>query len=154
MNLWDHLYQVQKNGNNKDQQKFKNVKYEVDSMIKTSYSSYLDSIVGIIDDSDPAENARPNTEKNSYLKNCRQGIPGRVPLKEKGKTCTDNVKNANLLNIKFQSVFTPKSPLQLKQLCQKRCKTLMMQATTDKRCHNHLMTSETNIQICWTSKFQ
>ena len=63
MNLWDHLYQVQKTGNDKDQQKFNNVKYEVDSMIKTSYSSYLDSIVGIIDDSDPAENARPNTKK-------------------------------------------------------------------------------------------
>ena len=64
INLWDHLYQVQKNGNNKDQQKFKNVKYEVDSMIKTSYSSSLDSIVGIIDYSDPAENACPNTKKN------------------------------------------------------------------------------------------
>ena len=144
MNLRDHLYQVQKNsGKDKDRQKFKKVKYEVDNMIKTSHSSYLDNIVGIIDDSDPAENARPNTKKLfSYLK------------KENGKTCTENVKKANLLNAQFQSVFTSKSPLQLKQLCQKRCKPFMMQATTARICHNHLMTSETNIQICRISKFQ
>ena len=126
MNLPDHLYQVQKNsGKDKDRQKFKKVKYEVDNMIKTSHSSYLDNIVGIIDDSDPAENARPNTKKLfSYLKNCRQDSQGSAPLKENSKTCTDNVKKANLLNAQFQSVFTPKSPLQLKQLCQKRVQDL------------------------------
>ena len=126
MNLRDHLYQVQKNsGKDKDRQKFKKVKYEVDNMIKTSHSSYLDNIVGIIDDSDPAENARPNTKKLfSYLKNCRQDSQGSAPLKENGKTCTDNVKKANLLNAQFQSVFTPKSPLQLKQLCQKKVQDL------------------------------
>ena len=94
-------------------------------MIKTSHSRYLDNIVGIIDDSDPAENARPNTKKLfSYLKNCRQDSQGIAPLKENGKTCTDNLKKANLLNAQFQSVFKPKSPLQLKQLCQKKVQDL------------------------------
>ena len=124
-------------------------------MIKTSHSSYLNNIAGIIDDSDPAEQTRPYTKKLfSYLENCRQDSQGSAPLKENGKTCTDNVKKANLLNAQFQSVFTPKSPLQLKRLCQKRCKAFMMQATTARICRNHLMTSETNIQICRTSKFQ
>ena len=35
-----------------------------------------------------------------------------------------NVKKANLLNAQFQPVFTPKSPLQLKQLCQKKVQDL------------------------------
>ena len=34
------------------------------------------------------------------------------------------MKKANLLNAQFQSVFTPKSPLQLKQLCQKKVQDL------------------------------
>ena len=68
------------------------------------------SIIGIIHDSDPAENVRPNTKQLfSYPKNCRQDSHGTAPLKENGKTCTDNVKKANLLNTQFQSVFTPKS---------------------------------------------
>ena len=122
MNHRDHLYQIQKkSGKEEDRQKFKKVKYEVDSMINTSHSNYLDSLVGIIDDSDPIENSRPNTKKLfSYLKNCRQDSQGIAPLKEDGQICTDNVKKANLLNKQFQSVFTPKSPLELKKLCHQK----------------------------------
>ena len=94
-------------------------------MIKTSHNSYLDNLVGIIDDSDPIENSRPNTKKLfSYLKNCRHDSQGSAPLKENGQVCTDNVKKANLLNKQFQSVFTPKSPLKLNQLCQKKMQDL------------------------------
>ena len=129
MNQRDHLYQVQKNtGKEEDRQKFKKVKYEADSMIKTSHNSYLDNLVGIIDDTDKVikiENSRPNTKKLfSYLKNCRQNSQGSAPLKENGQVCTDNVKKANLLNKQFQSVFTPKSPLKLNQLCQKKMQDL------------------------------
>ena len=122
MNHRDHLYQIQKkSGKEEDRQKFKKVNNEVDSMINTSHSNYLDSLVGIIDDSDPVENSRPNTKKLfSYLKNCRQDSQGIAPLKEDGQICTDNVKKANLLNKQFQSVFTPKSPLELKKLCHQK----------------------------------
>ena len=126
MNRRDNLYQVQKNsGRDEDRQKFKKVKHEVDCMIKTSHSNYLDSLVGIIDDPDTSKNPRPNTKKLfSYLKNCRQDNQGSAPLKENGQICTDNVKKANLLNSQFQSVFTPKSPLELKQLCHQKVQDL------------------------------
>ena len=122
MNHRDHLYQIQKkSGKEEDRQKFKKVKYEVDSMINTSHSNYLDSLVGIIDDSDPVENSRPNTKKLfSYLKNCRQDSQGIAPLKGDGQICTDNVKKTNMLNKQFQSVFTPQSPLELKKLCHQK----------------------------------
>ena len=46
------------------------------------------------------------------------------PLKKDEQLCTDNVQKANLLNYQFQSVFTPKSPLTLKQLCQQKVQDL------------------------------
>ena len=49
MNQRDHLHQVQKSGNDADRQRFKKVKHEFDCMLKTSYNSYLDSLVGIVD---------------------------------------------------------------------------------------------------------
>ena len=90
-------------------------------MIKTSQNSYLDNLVGIIDDSDPIENSHPNTKKLlCYLKNCRQDSQGSAPLKEIGQVHTNNVKKADLPNNQFQSVFTPKSPLKMNQLCKKK----------------------------------
>ena len=62
-------------------------------MIKTSHNSYLDSLVGIIDDSDQKVTSRPNTKKLfSYLKNCRQDRQGSASLNNNGPICTDNVK--------------------------------------------------------------
>ena len=74
-------------------------------MIKTLHhsSSYLYSLVGVIDDSPGTNGSRPNTKKFfSYLKNI---------LKKDDQLCTYKVQKANLLNEQFQSVFTPKSPL-------------------------------------------
>ena len=71
MNQQDRFYQVQKNTEKEeDRQKFKKVKYKVDCMIKSSHNSYLESLVGIIDDSDPIEISCPTTKKLffSYLK--------------------------------------------------------------------------------------
>ena len=84
MNKRDHLYQVQKSsGYDADRLLFKKVKYEVDSMIKTSYNNYLDSLVDVIDDSPGIDGARPNSKKLfSYLKNCRQDSQGSSPLKK------------------------------------------------------------------------
>ena len=67
MNQRDHLYQVQKNtGKEEDRQKFKKVKYEADCMIKTSHNSYLDNLVGKIDDSDPLK-IPVQTPRNFFL---------------------------------------------------------------------------------------
>ena len=110
MNQRGHLYQVQKIlGRQRTDKSLKKVKYEADCMIKTSLNSYLDNLIGIIDDSDPIENSHPNTKKLfSYLKNCRQDSQGSAPLKENGQVYTNNVKKADLLNNQFHSVFTPK----------------------------------------------
>lgn len=126
MNQGDHLYQVQKNSAKpEDRDKFKTAKHEVDCMVKTLYNSYLDSLVGITDDSEAAENSRPNTKKLfSYLKNCSEDSQGSAPLKENGQVSTDNVKKTKLLNNQFQSVFTSKSPFDLKQSCRMRVQDL------------------------------
>ena len=123
MNKRDHFYQVQKSsGKHADQLQFKMVKYE----IKTSYNSYLDSLVGVTDDSPGTNGSRPNTKKLfSYLNNCRQDSQGSSPPKKDDQlSSTDNFQKANLLNEQFQSVFTPKSPLTLKQLSSQKVQDL------------------------------
>ena len=87
-------------------------------MLKTSYNNYLDSLVGIINDSFSTNSSRPDNKKLfSYLKNCRQDSQGSAPLKQNGHLTTNTVEKANILNNQFQSVFMPKSPLKLSQLC-------------------------------------
>ena len=122
MNRRDRLYQIQKS-TSKDthRQLFKKVKYEVDCMTKSAYNTYLHSLVGIIDETSDTVISRPNTKKLfSFLKNCRQDSQGSSPLKKDEQLCIDNVQKASLLNCQFQFVFTPKSPLTLKQLCQQK----------------------------------
>ena len=116
INLRDRLYQLQKNSTDTERERFKKVKHEVDSMLKTSYNNYLDSLVGIIDDSLSTNSSRPDNKKLfSYLKNCRRDSRGSAPLKQNGHLTTNTVEKANILNNQFQPVFTPKSPL--KQSC-------------------------------------
>ena len=133
----DHLYQVQKSSG---RQLFKQAKYEVNCMTKTSYNSYLNSLVGITDETQDSIDPHPNTKKLfSFLKNCRQDSQGSSPLKKDEQLHTDNAQKANILNSQFQSVFTPKSPLpppapppsfppppppNLKQLCQQKVQDL------------------------------
>ena len=126
MNRRDNLYRIQKNtGKDSHRQLFKKVKYKVDCMTKTSYNAYRHSLVGITDKTLDTDSSRPNTKKLfSFLKNCRQDSQGSSPLKKDEQLCTDNVQKANLLNCQFQSVFTPKFPLTLKQLCQQKVQDL------------------------------
>ena len=67
MSLHDSLYQKQKSGSEEDPQRFKQVKYEVDCMVRTSYNNcmYIDSLVGTVDDSLSSNNSRPNNNKRS-----------------------------------------------------------------------------------------
>ena len=103
----------------------KKVKHEVDCMLKTSYNNCLDSLVGIVDDSLSSNSSHPvNKKLFSFLKNCRQDSKGSAPLMKEGQLVTDNVVKANLLNEQFQSVFTPKSPIKLKQLCLQKVQDL------------------------------
>ena len=71
MNQRDHLYQVQKSGNDADSAS----KHEVDYMLKTSYNHYLDSLVGIVDDSLSSNSSRPDNKKALFLP---QKLPPRL----------------------------------------------------------------------------
>ena len=93
--------------------------------LKPHTKNYLDSLVGIVDDSLSSNSSRPDNKKFfSFLKNCRQDSQGSAPLMKEGQLVTDNVVKTNLLNEQFQSVFTPKSPLKLKQLCLQKVQDL------------------------------
>ena len=62
-------------------------------MIKTSYNSYLDSLVAVTDDFPGTNGSRPNTKKPySYLKNCSQDSQGSPPPQKDDQLCTDNVQ--------------------------------------------------------------
>ena len=97
----------------------------MDCILKTSYNNYLDSLIGIVDDSLSSNSSRPDNKKLFYFpKNCRQDSQGSAPLMKEGQLVIDNVVKANLLNEQFQSVFTPKSPIKLKQLCLQKVQDL------------------------------
>ena len=54
--------------------------------------------------------------KKLFLKNSRTDQQGISPLKKNDQLHTDTNDKANILNENFQSVFTPLSPLSLKEL--------------------------------------
>ena len=51
-----------------------------------------------------------------FLKSSRTDQQGIPPLKKNNQLFTDTTEKANILNEQFQSVFTPLSPLSLKEL--------------------------------------
>ena len=71
-----------------------------------------------IDDSLSTNSSRPDNKKLFiYLKNCTQDSQGSSPLKQNGHLTTNTVEKAYIPNNQFLSVFMPKSPLKLSQLC-------------------------------------
>ena len=53
-----------------------------------------------------------------------QDSSGFAPLKKDGQTLLTETGNANILNDKFQSVFSPQIPISLKSLAQKSLQDL------------------------------
>ena len=98
------------------------MKHHVQHSIRKSYNVYLETILGL-DDLDhhtsTDSTGKFSTKKLfSFLKNCRQDAQGVAPLKKGWVLHTENKVKATILNEQFQSVFTPKSPLSLGQICQ------------------------------------
>ena len=60
----------------------------------------------------------------SLLKHSKQDSRGKSSLKANGKTLSSERDKANALNLQFQSVFSPKSPLSLKSLAQRTLQDL------------------------------
>ena len=132
MNKRDHLYQVQKSsGKDADRLLFKKVKYEVDFMITTSYNNYLDSLVGVIDDSPGTDGARPNSKKLfSYLKNCRQELKAVLPSKRMTSYVLIMLRRLVFLTISFSRFLHPSHPLPLNWCAHKKSKTFKNQITS------------------------
>ena len=91
--------------------------------MRTGYSKYVEDILGILEanmtDDVPSEKPAPVPKKLfSFIKHAKRDSSAISLLKDQGKELSEGVDKANALNRQFQSVFSPKSPLSLKQLCE------------------------------------
>jgi hypothetical protein len=132
MHKRDKLYQkMKKNYSNSEiKNKLKTIKINIRHKIKHSHTQYLENILDIACHSDP-DSSPPNkcaTKKlYSLIKNSKQDSQAVSPIKDQstGTMKTNNIEKANILNKQFQSVFTSKSPLSLKQCCMKQLSKLL-----------------------------
>ena len=77
------------------------------------------------DDQNMGEPPKVKTKKlYSFLKHSKQDSGGIASLKKDGQTVSTETDKANTLNIHFQSVFRPKTPVSLKSLAQKSLQDL------------------------------
>ena len=95
---------------------------------KKAYEKYRGDILGLNnerDDQNMEEHPKVKTEKlYSLLKHSKQDSGGIVSLKKDGQTVSTKTDKANTLNVQFQSVFSPKTPISLKSLAQKSLQDL------------------------------
>ena len=120
----DKLYHKQRKSNKQeDIQHYKNIKHLVQRKMRQAHNTYIDSILGIME-SHIADNEVSPTQTYvpkklfTLLKHAKRDSCGVSPLKEGGNLCSLPTEKANILNRQFHSVFSPKSPLSLQQLCQ------------------------------------
>ena len=98
----------------KDRKAFLDSKHGVKTKIKMAYDKYLEDILGLNDDT----GNQPFCRKKLFgFLSSRADAQGIAVLKKGDAAFTDNVDQANLLNSKFQSVFSIRSPLSLAKLC-------------------------------------
>ena len=106
-----------------DRSYYKTFEHLVQRKMKVGYSKYIEDILGILEtnmtDDVPSEKPAAVPKKLfSFLKHAKQDSSTISMLKDQGKELSEGVDKANALNRQFQSVFSPKSPLFLKQLCE------------------------------------
>ena len=91
-----------------------------------AYEKYLKDILGINNDGDDLDDPPKVKTKKLYslLKHSKQDSSGIASLKADNKTYTEDSEKANALNGQFHSVFSPKSPISLKQLAQRTLQDL------------------------------
>ena len=120
----DKLFHTQKkSGKNFDRHHFKQVKYLIQTKIRSAYDIYLQDILGLsAQTADGSPSGFIPKKLYSLIKNARQDSHGISPLLDKQQNIliTSTKGQANLLNRQFQSVFfffSHLSPLRLGQLC-------------------------------------
>ena len=113
----DKFHIAAKKGKNNALTKFRQMKSQINKLIRKAYWSYIESIISYNPDHNAAESRSTNKKSWSFIKNRRQDCTGVSPLKCLGKIYNGAVEKANVLNHQFQSIFSVPSPLSLKQIC-------------------------------------
>ena len=80
-----------------------------------AYEKYMQSILGLNNNEDDLD----TPPKYSLLKHSKQDSSGIASLTANGIASSEDTDKANTLNSQFNSVFSPKSPISLKQLAQR-----------------------------------
>ena len=132
------FYRQRTSGVPSDRVHYKNIKHLVQRKMRTAYNRYVEDILGLMDthitEDVPAEKQTYVPKKLfTFLKHAKQDSGSIATLKEHGKEFSGSVDKANILNRQFQSVFSPKSPLSLKQLCQMKVSDINQDPAPDSR---------------------
>jgi hypothetical protein len=83
--------------------KYKDLKHLVQKKLRDAYWNYIESIIAPMDPENPYTGMKKFW---TLIKSLRKDYSGVAPLKEHGKTSTENPEKANILNRQFESVFT------------------------------------------------
>lgn len=134
----DKIFQLQRrSGRSKDRHHFKQVKFLIQTKIRTAYDKYLQDLLGLAAQS-ADENPSGFIPKKLYslIKNARQDSRGISTLfdKQQGTLVTENKAKATLLNLQFQSVFSQLSPLRLGQLCTHKIQEIFENVPESLKC--------------------
>ena len=117
-----------RSGRSYDHNKFLEQKHLVRRISERAYEKYLGDILGLNqekDDQNMGELPKVKTKKLYFvLKHSKQDPGGIASLKKDGQTVSTETDKANTLNVQFQSVFSPKTPVSLKSLAQKSLQDL------------------------------
>ena len=111
----DRLYSAYKaSGDSGKRKSFLALRQLIKQKIKQSYQSHLKGLLGLGNNDQSCDRKK----LFSFLKNSRSDQQGPTPLRNNGKLTTDITDQCNVHNEQFQSVFTPKLPLNLSRLAQ------------------------------------
>ena len=99
---------------------YRTLKAYTQRTIRQAYWQYLEGVIGETD-SPANEGSGPTPSKRfwQFIRHRRQDAQGVAPLKREGKLVDDPVEKATILNTQFQSVFSPRTPLTLSNLCER-----------------------------------
>ena len=92
--------------------------------MERAFEKYRGDILGLnneMGDQNMGESPKVKTKKLYSLLKHSEGI---YSLKKDGQTVSTETDKANTLNVQFQSVFSPKTPVSLKSLAQKSLQDL------------------------------
>ena len=124
----DKLYKRwSRSGRPDDQKTFLDQKHLICRLTDRAYEKYLQDILGISNTDGNYIDAPPKIKTKklySLLKHSKQDSSGIAALRADNKTYTEDPDKANALNAQFHSVFSPKSPITLKQLTQRTLQDL------------------------------